>query len=437
MSNNEPDLTAEKACIASMLLNETAASIAVNKLEPDDFIDIKYRLIFEISCKLFENTIQINRVNLLTAAQKMGKEGLITAQYMAEITREYPNIIDIDTYIGIVKREGIKRRLLMLYGTSLSELSRKGCDGSVNALEMIEEINKILTNEKDDKTWVQSLDDSVNGLWADMSKNIEKYPAWHYPDITVITDVMPGYKLIVVAGGTGSGKSTFMAKNAIHMVEKNNTPVLFISLEMSKMEIGRRIARYEIGIDPRYLSQKSEQDNKKYIQFKEKYEKYPLIIVDDCIELSGIIRTIRLHWMQSGVRVVYIDYLGLIKTKTEKGVNNAERIGRITGELKQLAMQLKIDIVLGCQFNRSPMIEKSEPKLHQLRDSGSIEQDADLVIILDRLASRDPTQRNESLGQENMSIIVAKNRDGRTGRVKAIWHDRTGTIENEKYLTKS
>lgn len=243
-----------------------------------------------------------------------------------------------------------------------------------------------------------------------------------FDDLDAVLGSMLAGGITVVAARPSQGKTAFALNVCENVAIHRDTPTLFISLEMTARELGDRLLSSLSGVpggklkNPRFLSPT---DWQAINAAAEKIERSNLIIDETpTLNISKIGAMARYHKARSGIDLLAIDYLSLIKANSERGKNRQEEVAEMSRALKGLARELKIPLLLLCQLNReSEKGERRRPRLADLRETGQIEQDAHQVILLHRL---EPPGDRPRIG--STEVIVEKNRNGATGVVTMGFH---------------
>ncbi len=190
----------------------------------------------------------------------------------------------------------------------------------------------------------------------------------------------------------------------------------FFSLEMNRVQMNSRLVIFDAHVNPLRLGADQQHIAKDAL---DKYRDIGLYINDRPQTLASLLPAIRRH-ITSGCKIIFIDYLGLVRNTGKENLN--QHLGQVMQSLKGLAMEYRVDIIIGAQLNRLSRKEKRAPELWDLRDSGNIEQDADLVIFIDRADWRDPDEPAE--------IDVKANRHGETGSFTVGWDPQSKVFTN-------
>lgn len=420
--------------ILGALLNDSEAIFRIN-LSPDDFYKDAHAKIF----KAIRDLSDSSKVDMFTVTEKLQKNGQLDdvggAYYITKLTTENYSSSHIETHACIIREKSIARKLINM-GSSIQEMAFSPETDVFEVLEYAESKFTDLsteTGEADVSDMQQSLSETIKyiqdihnlkqsgkltGIPTGLTDlNRELNGGWHAPD------------LIVLGGRPGMGKTQF----AVHFAQwasKFNQETLFVSIEMTKIQLILRMITESDALDIHKIrtGQMTPEEWSALDQIMGKLANMSLFIADDhsIRNLNNIKSLARKMSRQGKLKLLIIDYLQLIKTNMKFGTRDLE-IGYITGELKNLAKELSIPIILLAQLNRPQKGMKiTSPKLEDLRESGNIEQDADIVCFIHRPTYYDPNAPNDSFGRswENRGgLILAKNREGQKDKKITFLHD--------------
>ena len=339
--------------------------------------------------------------------------------YSGTNVKEFERII-IDSYKA--------RSLISLYSNlSVSDITVENVDKVINDAK--QKLDNLTSVSGGDSTVI--LSEAVKDAWEAIeyrvnNPGIQGFPSG-FDSIDVTTSgIFPG-ELWVIAGRPGMGKSALFGNMMLNQAKKN-FPTLFFSLEMRKVPLIERLICMETGISHSHIrSGTLNQDQLNKISDSMRVMKnYPIYIDENFFcDLDYVISTIRKYHNQHGIRLAYIDYLQLLSTR---GNDQTAEIGRITRSLKLLANSLDISIVLGSQLNRAvEMRDDKRPVASDLRQSGNIEEDADVIIGL----YRDYVYDHKTKFPDRLESLFLKNRNGPTGTLMMKFFGETYKIEGE------
>lgn len=255
-------------------------------------------------------------------------------------------------------------------------------------------------------------------------------------DLDNMTSGFHGSELIIIAARPAMGKSAFAINIATNAAVKNNVPVVIFNLEMSKEQIGNRILGSEAMVDSNKIrtGQIEDSDWGKLATASGLLSDAPIYIDDTPgIKVMDIRTKCRKLKMEKKIGLIVIDYLQLIQGNSKRGGTREQEISEISRSLKILAKELDVPVIALSQLSRSvESREDKRPMLSDLRESGAIEQDADIVMFL----YRDDYYNEDSSDKNKAEVIVAKHRGGSTGTRKLLWmpsYTKFGNLSNQQY----
>lgn len=407
---------AEKMILSCLLISSEAIEITTQTLTIDAFYFKNHQEIYKAIIFMYQKQIPVDILTLTTCLQDNGllyKVGGV--KVLIDLITQIPNISYLEDYIRLVKDKFIRRRLIKLgyeamnsgYTTNLS------LEKILNNFE-----NKLfnLTNEIKTQTLVSSAE-LLSQIFLEL-KNKSLNPDFSglssgFSDLDLIIQGFQKSDLIIIAGRPSMGKTALSLNIALNIVKKYKLPVLFFSLEMSKEQIMYRVLSMETTINQIRLKKGnlSPYDWLKLNKVMKVLSKLPFF-VDDTSDLS--IQSIRSNlktilFEQNNIGLIIIDYLQLMQNSKLKTENRVQELSQITRSLKIIAREFNIPIIALSQLSRNieTRIDK-KPILSDLRESGSIEQDADLVLMLSKNSDKDSLL---------IDLSIAKQRNGPLGTV--------------------
>ncbi len=414
---------AEQAVIGSVLLEPHRISEVLDITNSQHFYIEKNKHIFQAMVDLFNTNQPIDVVTLGNLLKSQGVfESIGGNDYIKEIINNMPLSLNVAAYSEIIKNKAIQRNLI-----KASEEITKICydDGVVsNMLDVA--IDKVFSvaqqNQNREVSHIRTiLYDNYTKL-SDIMNNgldISGLPTgFKYLDSKIL-GMQPG-NLILIAARPGMGKSSFAANIAQNVAIRQNIPTAIFTLEMSKEELANRIICSEAKIDNKKIKSGSltEQDIVKYIEAMEPVASSPLYIDDtpsiSYTELRAKCKRLKL---EKNIGLIVVDYLQLMSGTSKE--SRQQEISEISRNLKLIAKELGIPLIALSQLSRAVEQRKDDhrPMLSDLRESGAIEQDADIVMFL----YRDEAYNEETEEKNVCECIIAKNRSGETGTVKLTW----------------
>jgi len=400
---------AEESVLGALLLDKDAVIAVAEFLLPEDFYDERHKEIYEAILSLYEDRVP---VDVLTVTEKLKQQKDLKkiggASYLTDIANKVPTAAHVEHYGRIVKDQAIKRSL-MKAGTKIVELS---LDEGLSSADLMDkaESEVFALSQKNVKGAFTSLRDILAESFDrldELHKQGEglRGVATGFNDLDNATAGFQKGNLIILAARPGVGKSTLALNISEHAAIKNKKSVAFFSLEMSKEELIDRLLVNQADIDAWRLKtgKLSEDDFTKLSNAMGILAEAP-IFIDDTPALSILeMRTkARRVQVEHGLDMIIVDYLQLARSRNLE--NRVQEVGEISQGLKNLARELKVPVIALSQLSRgveSRNIKK--PQLSDLRESGSIEQDADVVMFL---------WREDEDKNENFLLDIAKHRNG-------------------------
>jgi len=407
---------AEKMILSCLLINYEAIEITTQTLTIDAFYFKNHQEIYKTIIFMYQNQIPVDILTLTTCLQDNGllfKIGGV--KVLMELTTQIPNLAYLEDYIRLVKDKFIRRRLIKLGYEAMNSgyITNIPLEKILNDFE-----NKLfnLTNEIKTQTLVSSAE-LLNDIFFELKKKslnptLPGLSSGFY-ELDLLTQGFQRSELIIIAGRPSMGKTALSLNIAINIIKNAKLPVLFFSLEMSKEQIMYRVLAMETNINQIRLKNGKlyTHDWLKINKMIKLLSKFPFF-VDDTSDLS--IQKIRSNlktilFEQNNVGLIIIDYLQLMQKSKLKIENRVQELSQITRSLKILAREFNIPIIALSQLSRN--VENrvnKKPILSDLRESGSIEQDADLVLMLSR----------DNPDSQIMELTIAKQRNGPLGTIQ-------------------
>ena len=420
---------AEKMILSCLLINTEITEITLQMLPVEAFYFQNHQEIYKAITQMYQNKIHIDIVTLVNFLQENGLLNKIGGiQILIELISQIPNLIYFEEYIKLVKDKFFRRCLIKLGYEAINY----GYITNV-ALEdiLIDFENKVFTLTNETKTQkLFSSTELLNEIFIDLKDKFLNQNFFGlksgFDDLDSLIQGFQKSDLIIIAGRPSMGKTALSLNIATNIIQTSKLPILFFSLEMSKEQIMYRLLAMETNINQIRLrnGKLNQNDWIKVNRMINIFSKLPLFI-DDASNLS--IQNIRskiktLIFEQNQVGLVIIDYLQLMQNSKLKLENRVQELSQITRSLKIIAREFNIPIIALSQLSRNVenRLEK-RPVLSDLRESGSIEQDADLVLMLYRKDS----SNDINLDQDDIELIIAKQRNGPTGTVKLQFHKKS------------
>ncbi len=420
------DREAEKAVIGSMLMDREAISAAMERVHEDDFYHKEYGLVFRAVCELFNEGKAVDMVTVQERVKRYDAPGEVGSMaFMREIMEYIPSSANIAEYASIVASKAVLRRLIGV-AENIENKCYAGSESLDNILDATEkDVFGLLMNRAGGETV------GIDKVTMDVINTIESAARNHnmvtgistgFRDLDVLTLGLQRSDLILVAARPSMGKTAFVLNLAQNMAVKHDKYVAFFSLEMSKEQLMMRIMCTEAAVDSQKIKDGSldPSEMQRLMEASAPLQASKLFIDDSAGATVASIRSkCRRLKAQQGLDLVIIDYMQLMQgtgNGNRKNDNRQQEISDMTRAMKLLARELDLPIILLSQLNRGPELRQDHrPMISDLRESGSIEQDADMVILLYRAAVYDETAGTES------EAIVAKNRHGPIETCKLVF----------------
>jgi replicative DNA helicase len=430
------NLEAERTLLGAMLLSPDAIGVAVEAVKSDDFYKPLHGRVFDAIVNLYGKGEPVDSVTLADALRTEGTlDELGGLSFLRSLTADVPSVSNASYYARIVGQNSLLRRLISVSG-DISSLAFDPGNDAREVLEFAEASVFAVGQERIASNFTvvgDLLDDEMQRL-EHLGKTGEEVLgiATGFADFDKLTAGLQPSNLVIVAARPGMGKSTFMTNVAANVAVDQGRTVAFFTLEMSKQEVVQRLVCAEARVNASKIKtgKLSESDWGKVSRGVSILSEAPLHIDDSGYTTILDIRTkCRRLAAQSpdGLGLVIIDYLQLMHS-TGRSESRQVEIAEISRGLKVLARELECPIIVASQLNRSPEARGDKrPLLGDLRESGSIEQDADIVLFLYRDDYYNGTS-SETPGEAE--LIVAKHRNGPTDTINLAFLEHVSRFEN-------
>ena len=416
---------AEKMILSCLLLNSEVIELTVETIPIDAFYFKNHREIYKTIIFMHNNKLPIDILTLTTFLQENGLlEKVGGIKVLVELINQIPNLIYFEEYLRLVKDKFL-RRLLIKLGYEI-------INSSYITNLPLEDIFTNLENELfalNNEIKLQKLSSSadlLNELFYELkdkflNPTLPGLKSGFY-DLDLLTQGFQKSDLIIIAGRPSTGKTALSLNIILNVIKNSKLPVIFFSLEMSKKQIMYRLLSIETNINQTRLKNGKlyQNDWVKLNKIIKILSKLPLFIDDSSSlsiqEIRSKIKTIILE--QTKIGLIVIDYLQLMQNLTIKNGNRVQELSQMTRSLKNIAREFNVPIIVLSQLSRNVENRLNQkPILSDLRESGSIEQDADLVLML---------YKNKSANQmpQFTELIVAKQRNGPIGTIKLKFNEK-------------
>lgn len=411
------NFVAEQTILSSLLISSEAIEKANNMLTVDAFYFKNHQEIYKVIISLYDKKGHVDILVLIAYLQDNGiLEKIGGIQVLIELLNQAPNLTYFEEYLSLVKEKFLRRCLIKIgyelisssYITNfpLETILNESEEKIYNLTTKTHNQNLKSTGELIDTIFFELKEKSLNPSLSGLISG--------FPKLDSLTLGFQKSDLIILAGRPSMGKTALSLNIVTNILKKSKLSILFFSMEMSKEQIMYRLISLIAQINQIRLKtgKLNKTDWVKILKTFQILSKLPLFIDDTTnLSISNIKSKIKtVFFEQKNISLVVIDYLQLMRIDGGKTENRAQEISQITQSLKALAREFNIPIIVLSQLSRNveSRVDK-RPVLSDLRDSGSIEQDADLVLML---------YKNQQLSSSAIELILAKHRNGRTGTVQ-------------------
>lgn len=432
------NLEAEQAVLGCVLIDQDAQTEILSMLKKDDFYSEAHRNIFQAMQNIFSKSIPVDFVTLtseLEVEKKLDTIGGI--DYITFLTNVVPSAANFKHYCDIVTANAVRRNLIKggqdIIEDAFNNENEKG------AMQNAEKIIFDLSQKQiySDLELVGKPGGTLSNVLKQISEIAENQGKMRgiptgFRDFDYITNGLQKSDLILLAARPGVGKTSFAMNIAIHAATEENKKVAIFDLEMSSEQLMQRALASVAKVNLTHILKGTmDQEEWKRVWTAEKKLAQSGIYVDDSSTTSplDVISKCRKLKMTEGLDLIVIDYLQLMTTGRKTRENRTQEVSELTRMLKVAAKELNVPIILLSQLSR--LVEQREdhkPVLSDLRESGSIEQDADIVLFL-----YNPENYNDVITEDEpgtVYLIIAKHRSGSTGQIKLKWIKEITTYTN-------
>jgi replicative DNA helicase len=427
------NLDAEKGVLGSILLDPNVADDVVTIVKPEDFYAEANERFYRHVLAMHDDGSRIDATLLLERLRSAGDLELIGgAAYVAEVLHAVPYAANAVYYAEIVRAKATLRALIH----ASTEILREAYEPTLDPTEVVSRAEEQIFAVHDQRTTdhITSVQDLLHEAFDRIDARLKGEGAGvptGFRDLDVMTGGLHDSEFIVLAARPSMGKTALATNIAEHVTIKSNIPTLFVSLEMARLELAQRMLCSQGRIDANKFRSGfiSADDRQKLVEASAKLSKGPMFIDDTPSRtVSEIAACARRLKRKHDLGLIVIDYLQLIQPDDPRDPRQ-EQVAKMARRLKGLARELKVPVLCLAQLNRQADVEAHRPRLSQLRESGAIEQDADLVMFIWREWDTREEAREKGLeGVVNLSI--AKQRNGQTGDIKLAWFDKFTCFEN-------
>ena len=419
------DVEAEQAILGSMLIDKDAVINAIEVLKEEDFYREDNKTIYSAMLSLYARSEPIDIITVKSELTQIGKfESIGGLEYLASLPDKVPVVSNIENYIQIVEEKSILRKLIKA-SNEISQMGYEQTEETERIMDVAEKkifdimqnrntkgytpIKEVLINAIDELEKLYNHKGGITGI------------ATGFIDLDRITAGLHNSDLVLIAARPAMGKSAFALNIASHVAIREKIPVAVFSLEMSKEQLGSRILCSEAMVDSNKVRTGNieEEDWIKLVSAVGPLSEADIFIDDTPgISISEIRAKCRKMKLEKNIGLIIIDYLQLIQGSGKKNASREQEISEISRSLKILAKELDVPVIALSQLSRAAEQRTDhKPMLSDLRESGAIEQDADIVMFIYREDYYNPDTERKNIAE----IILAKHRAGATGTVELMW----------------
>lgn len=426
---------AEQSILGALLIDRNALSEVSGRLRADAFYLEKHKEIYEAIMALYEESQPVDIVTVSDALAKRGTlEKVGDVDYIAHLSNSVLTTANVDNYVSIIEDKALLRNLI----TESSKIVDLGYQGTMEGTEVLSLAEKSIFDIAQglNRTGLEAINSLLDKTFTKLEElcmnkgDLTGVPSG-FIDLDRKTTGFQNSDLILVAARPAMGKTSFVLNIAVNAALRG-FPVAIFSLEMSRTQLVNRILALEsmVELEKMRTGKLDSEDWKKIGYLLGPLSRSPIYIDDNAstntMEMMSKLRKLKL---EKGLGLVIIDYLQLMESR-KKSDNRQQEISEISRSLKIMAKELNVPIIALSQLSRAPEQRADHrPILSDMRESGAIEQDADMVMFL----YRDDYYNEESEKRNIVEVIIAKHRNGSTGTIELAWLPEYTKFGNRMY----
>ena len=428
-------LESERALLGALLLKPDAIHDVADSIKPDSFYAEKHRLIFAAMRELADRGEPIDQLSL---SERLKNQGLLERtggrSYLAELSAAAPAPGNYAHYADLVAQKSVMRALIDAAYT----INESAYDESRDTMEVLDEAEKSIYAIGDNSSVHKftAISDKVHEAWDRIEAlgkregGIRGVPSG-FPELDTLLSGFHPSDLVILAARPSVGKTSFALDIARNAAVRHNVPVGIFSLEMSSEQIIDRMLAAESFVNSWKLRTgqvNSEEDFSRIRDALEALSRAPIFIDDkpgnNILAMRAVARRLK---RERGIGLIIVDYLQLMSpTNTKASDSMVQQVTEISRSLKGLARELEVPVIALSQLSRAVEQRGGKPRLSDLRDSGSIEQDADVVMFI----HREDKANKESERTGIAEILIEKHRNGPTGKVDLFFDDKRTSFQS-------
>ena len=427
-------MEAEVSVLGAMVQDSIAVQRAIEQLKPEDFYQPEHREIFQVMADLNRHQAPIDLTTLQAELSRKGTlEGVGGLRYLMKIVSDVPTAANVRSYIDIVREKSILRKLIAACGKISQESYSQQKEVSAILSDAEKEIFDIVMNRQEGEALkpmsevILTTLDEIQEL-ARLRGEIAGVPTGFIDLDSLLTGLHPG-ELIVVGARPAMGKTSFAMNIAEHAALNKGRVTAVFTLEMPREQIAMRMLCSDARVDMQRVRRGTLRDDdwERIAQTLGPLSAAPMYIDDTAAITPTQLRSrCRRLMMEKGLDLIVVDYLGLMRGDSRSESRQLE-VSEISRQLKAIALDLKVPVMACAQLSRANKDRQDKrPVLSDLRDSGSIEQDADVVMFLHREEYYNKETEDKNIGE----VIISKQRSGPLGTVKLAWLSEFTTFAN-------
>jgi replicative DNA helicase len=411
-------LEAEMSLLGAMMLDQQRVGEVLLIVRPDDFYQPVHRQIAEVLIAMYDARVPIDLTTVNNALKERGwQEEIGGAAYLGRLAESVPSAANAESYARIVKSKAMLRSFIGAAG----ELIRDAYAEAEETTEFLDRVEESIFKVTEQKASGQviSLNEVLKMTWDEIGKAGDKggMTGIATTRFFALDDILGGFQpgeMIVLAARPSVGKTALAMNFAEDVAATAKVATVFFSLEMRNVEIAKRMLSARAGVNAGLFSKNPDPDTIEKVQTASKELGAAPLFIDDnpgqtILNIRAKARRLK---VQHDIQLIIIDYLQLLTPP--RGENRQVQVAEISRGVKSLARELKIPVLVLSQLNREVERADRKPRLSDIRESGAVEQDADVVMLLHRFDEKE--MQDQGL-RANSTLIVAKNRNGPTGEV--------------------
>lgn len=428
------NIDAEMALLGSILLRPDILYDIMDMIKSESFYSERHRTIYDMMLELFNKRQPVDLLSLSSRLKEINKLEVVGgSSYLAELVNIVPSSSNATYYAQIVQKKFLMRRLI----EASDHIGGLGYAEEGELEEVLDQAEKKLfevTNTSTHHKFVP-LKDELHEAWERLDRlhNSKEEMRGIPTGFKDIDNKLAGFQkadLIILAARPSMGKTSLALDIARQAAVEHNVPVGIFSLEMSSQQLVDRMLAAQANVDAWKLRTgklTQEQDFASIRESLDKLSKAPIYIDDqpanNIIKMRSVARRLK---SEHGLGMIMVDYLQLMAPTNAKSDNVVQQVTEISRSLKQLARELEVPVLALSQLSRAVEQRGGRPRLSDLRDSGSIEQDADVVMFI----HREDKYKDESERTNIAEILIEKHRNGETGKVDLFFNDKKATFQS-------